>query len=290
MASQQKEQRRLIFEDTQNIYSSNEFLKKAIDYSKDNQIVISGDWSIPVIRGGKYTEPAKVVVSKKRSLKAAEGYPFSKVCVHNFASASNPGGGVTKGSNAQEEAICRCSTLYPCISDEKIVAEFYDAHRELLKAERMNSSYNNDCIFTPKVIVFKDDIDMPTLLPEDSWYEVDVISCAAPNLRNKPSNLMNPDSGSKKLEINQRELLDLHMRRISRILNVALLHNEEVIILGAFGCGAFQNPPNIVAEAMARVVKEYLFCFRVIEFAVYCQPNDSTNYDVFSRRLSSLCK
>ncbi|MGN0484364.1 MAG: hypothetical protein ACI4HI_12520 [Lachnospiraceae bacterium] len=61
---------------------------------------------------------------------------------------------------------------------------------------------------------------------------------------------------------------------------------EEVVILGAFGCGAFQNDPEVVAEAAARVIKEYLYQFQTIEFAVYCPPRDTRNYEIFSRRLS----
>ena len=54
----------------------------------------------------KYNLPAQVIVSKKRSYESASTYKDKKVCVHNFASASNPGGGVTRGANAQEECLC----------------------------------------------------------------------------------------------------------------------------------------------------------------------------------------
>ncbi len=171
---------------------------------------------------------------------------------------------------------------------EAAVILFHNARREALKSGRMNALYNNDCIYTPKVTVFRDD-STEKVLEEASWYEIDVVSCAAPNLRNIPGNAMNPDSGSKKADIQPADLLALHKKRISRVLDIAVANGAEVMILGAFGCGAFRNPPDIVAEAMSEVLGDYLKCFKVIEFAVYCQPMETRNYDVFKRVLSPVC-
>jgi len=64
---------------------------------------------------------------------------------------------------------------------------------------------------------------------------------------------------------------------------VALNHGVETIVLGAFGCGAFMNNPNVVAQASKNAVNEYLYAFKNIEFAVYCSPSDDTNYRIFDR-------
>ena len=62
-------------------------------------------------------------------------------------------------------------------------------------------------------------------------------------------------------------------------------NGAEVVILGTFGCGAFQNKPEIVALAAKNVVKDYLHTFKVIEYAVYCGPRDDRNFKVFDRTL-----
>ena len=72
-----------------------------------------------------------------------------------------------------------------------------------------------------------------------------------------------------------------------KILCIAKQEQEDVLILGAFGCGAFCNSPKIVAEAMAEAVKEFAYDFMAIEFAVYCSPGDTRNYDEFQRRLGT---
>ena len=109
---------------------------------------------------------------------------------------------------------------------------------------------------------------------------MDVISCAAPNLREKPGNQYNPEA-AKRVEISVNELYDIHLRRGKRILDVAAKNKIDAMVLGAFGCGAFMNDPVVVAEAWRDVVAERGGYFKCLEFAVYCRPYDMTNYNVF---------
>ena len=69
------------------------------------------------------------------------------------------------------------------------------------------------------------------------------------------------------------------------VLDVAAANGVETVILGAFGCGAFQNKPEVVALAAKNVIKNYLQSFKNIEFAVYCSPNDDRNYKAFERNM-----
>ena len=271
-----------IFEDTLYLCRKDENLKNSVQNSIKNQVLIRECDSVKTSQP-RYETKAKIIVSKKRSFEAAMSYKNQKICVHNFASATNAGGGVVKGSNAQEECLCRCSTLYLCISDEKIKNSFHNTHRAMLKNGILTALYNDDCIYTPDVTIFKSDTSFPELLPQNEWRNVDIITCAAPNLRERPSNAMNPNSGKQAVKISNSDLKTLHTKRANRILDIAKNNGAEVIILGAFGCGAFQNPPQIVAEGILEAVKQHIYDFKVIEFAIYCTPRDSQNYEIFSK-------
>ncbi|MEY8429461.1 TIGR02452 family protein [Lachnospiraceae bacterium 48-42] len=269
-----------IFQDTEKLCRTNELLVQTVRYSSENQKLILG--SKELIRSDsperKYEAQACLAVSKRRTFEAASQYKGQKTAVLNFASATNPGGGVIKGSSAQEEALCRCSTLYFNLNEKAMWDGFYSPHR----AGR-NPLHNDDCIYTPDVVVFKSDTAAPELLPEEDWYKVNVITCAAPNLRERPSNSMNPGDGNTPAHLTDRDLLEIHEKRLGRILDIAAAEDNEVVILGAFGCGAFLNPPRIVARAMKNVVKQRRYEFKVIEFAVYCPPRDDSNYKTFER-------
>ena len=67
-------------------------------------------------------------------------------------------------------------------------------------------------------------------------------------------------------------------RRIERILAIAAFKRADVLILGAFGCGAFGNPPEIVAKAFEAALENYKKHFETVEFAVYCRDTEASNY------------
>ena len=166
----------------------------------------------------------KIVVSPKRTFEAARAYAGKmKTCVLNFASATNPGGGVVNGSSAQEEALCRCSTLYFNLNVREMWNGFYAPHRAA-----HDPLHNDDIIYTPGVVVFKSDTTFPKTMPETDWYEVNVITCAAPNLREKPSNRMNSGDGDRAVVIRR---IDGSVRlgvEYAPKLNRRMIHAEDV--------------------------------------------------------------
>lgn len=258
----------IIFNDTMSLIEEKERLKQATELAIKSQKLYLEKDEIELPESAN--KQCKVIVSSKRSYEAASVYAKAgkKVAVLNFASANNPGGGVTRGSTAQEECLCRCSSLYACLNTREMYEKFYKPHRIA-----RDTFYNDDCIYTPNVFVYKSDIDFPELMEEKDWYQLEVITCAAPNLRNLP------------YRVPEIELSEIHEKRIEKIFKVAIDNGVEVLILGAFGCGAFSNPPRVVANAFKKVQEKYASYFETIEYAVYCGRNDTTNYDTFSRVL-----
>ena len=259
-----------VFDDTLERINGDFELHKAQQKSIATQKMILEKEALE-IPAPRFGEKASVIVTKNRSFEAAAQYIGQHVCVLNFASATNPGGGVTHGSSAQEESLCRCSTLYNCLNTRAMWEGFYTPHRQ-----SGSPLHNDDIIFTPGVQVLKDDDYQPLIDP----FAVDIITCAAPNLRERPANPFNPNDGDA-VQIMPNELRRLHEQRARRIMTVAAQNKAEVLILGAFGCGAFRNDPNVVAQAYKNILPEFMHHFGTIEYAVYCPPHDDSNYRAF---------
>ena len=270
----------MVFEDTEKLCKGHQRIRDSVKRSTDGQKLIRENDELAESDKKRYESPATVVVSKRRTFEAAAGYKGTKTAVHNFASASNPGGGVVNGATAQEECLCRCSGLYFNLNTPAMWDGFYTPHRNA-----HDPLHNDDIIYTPDVTVFKSDTAYPRLMPEGDWYEVNVITCAAPNLRSRPSNSYNTGDGHQSVIVTDKQLYEIHEKRLRRILDVAVSEGNEVVILGAFGCGAFMNDPSVVAKVAKDVIADYMYAFKNIEFAVYCSPRDESNFRTFERVL-----
>lgn len=273
-----------VFQDTQEFYSENTELEDAINATKSGTILYEEEDYPPLPE--KRIDPCKITVTKRKSFEAAmihhQANPYERIAVLNFASAVNPGGGVKNGSSAQEESLCRCSTLYPALDRQFLWDSYYSINR------RLNNPLHSDaCIWTPGIVICKTDTHIPDRMERDDWVMVDIISCAAPNLRDVTANLYNPER-SRPIHLSAEEQYDLHLKRAKHILHIAAAHLTDKLILGAFGCGAFENDPTAVAKAYQDALPEYTHFFSDIEFAVYCREYETENYDAFRETIRSL--
>lgn len=273
-----------VFNDTEKLITSNRLLIEATVKSAGLiKVYDHGAFRENIILPQQVRFMNNVVVTSHRTFEAArllkQEFLNSKVAVLNFASATNPGGGVTRGSSAQEECLCRASNLYSQLTLYTPSALFYRPN-----IEAKNPLHDDKIIYTPEIVVFKTDDKSYTLLPENEWYKVDVITCAAPNLREKPNNQFNRDEGNSAINISKDDLYKLHFSRAQAIVRSAIENKVDVLVLGAFGCGAFKNDPRVVAKAYYDILSIYNQFFKKIEFAVYCNSYEDENYKAFKEQ------
>ena len=172
------------------------------------------------------TEPVatRFAVTGGSSLWEARQLP-APVAVLNFASARNPGGGYLNGAQAQEEALCRASALYTCLLE---APAYYEHHRAV-----RDPFYSDRVIHSPGVPVFRD--DRGHLLDEP--VEVGFLTSAAPN------------AGVIRQQVPERtdEIPAALATRAARVLETTAANGYRNLVLGAWGCGVFQNDPAMVA-------------------------------------------
>lgn len=238
-------------------------LALAIDHSIQRQYVVKEGTDIEIPE--RPAMETKIILSGKRTFQAASGYQGKKVAVLNFAN-NHDIGGAPFSAGAQEESLCRCSTLYPCL--QACYETFYKPHIEAFHKKSMTAMGNDDLIYTPDVLVFKSDESEPHMLPPEEWFHVNIITSAAPECfayTTLPSDYKN-----------------IIRSRLKQVLDVAAAEGNEVLILGAWGCGAFRNPTFTVAMTFLDLLQNY-HCFETVEFAI--GDKYSKNYEAFERAL-----
>jgi len=128
-----REERIQVFMDTQNWIKGDPVLSASVDKAKKKTIIYYEN-DYPMFDASIIRKNA-ITISGDRSFQAAmrlrREYPDAKIAVMNFANAFHAGGGVTKGSSAQEESLCRTSTLYPLIYRRTLRDTFYKHHKDL---------------------------------------------------------------------------------------------------------------------------------------------------------------
>lgn len=179
----------------------------------------------------------------------------------NLADDSFPTGCVATGSTAQEESLCRSSTL-----SKHIDIKFYPIK-------------DNELLYSFDVVVFKDSLENNYKILDKS-FSIDIISC--PGLRHP----MLLDGCLKDEDINRLRI------KIENIFQAAHKNGNSTIVLGALGCGAWKNPPSDVAKVFKEISIKYDGMFKEVVFAILPQdtmqlfaPNEkekrACNLDIF---------
>jgi len=156
-----------------------------------------------------------------------------------------PGGFVTSGAGAQEEEIWRRTNISKALSDPN---KYYP--------------FKWNCmLIIPQVTVFKDANYKPLKEP----FKIDILNVVA--LRS-PRIMDNEYESST-----HKQMMD---DKIQAIFEVALKNKNDSLVLGALGCGAFSNPPQVVARLFRKHAGTFHKMFKSIIFAVL-----GTNHSIF---------
>ena len=181
----------------------------------------------------------------------------------NFASAKNPGGGFLNGANAQEESIVRASALYKCLIKNN---EFYKYHRL-----QNNPLYTDRMIYSPNVPVFRSNEGYLLLNP----VECSFITSSAVNAK-----------VARKRGIVEETIEKVMDSRINKILTLMLKKEPKTIILGAFGCGVFENNPDMVSKIFASNIRKKLELFDNINIVFAIPDKSGELIKIFKDRLN----
>ncbi|WP_241329998.1 TIGR02452 family protein [Chryseobacterium arthrosphaerae] len=191
--------------------------------------------------------------SLKAILQLAEEENQEKLMCLNFASAKNPGGGFINGAEAQEESLARTSGLHESLLQ---AWDYYTIHRNM-----ESCFYTDNMIYSPKIPVFRKDkgelLNKPVLC----------------NFITSPA--VNAGVVKKQEPERAGEILDAMDVRTDKMLSLALHQGNEVLILGAWGCGVFKNDPKEIAGLFKKYLHgKYKNKFKRVVFAVLTKKEE----------------
>lgn len=215
-------------------------ISRLVETSVDRKVSIPPDFILPHLNA-QY-DITSIQVSNETTLQA--GYRLlagsSKVLALNFANGLNPGGGFLHGARAQEECLCRSSSLYLTLINDPM----YQHH-----AERPSPDSTDWAILSPDVPVFRNDDGTPL----DEPYTLSFLTCAAPYA---PA-------------VGKARSVELMKHRTRRVLEIARAYGYNSLVLGAWGCGAFENDPKSTAVLFKEsLLGDFAGSFREIVFAI----------------------
>ncbi|GMO50283.1 MAG: hypothetical protein Pg6C_13860 [Treponemataceae bacterium] len=190
-------------------------------------------------------------------------------CVLNLASRKNPGGGVLGGAGAQEENLFRRSNLFLSLYQFAPYANEYGITRHE-KSYPLNK--NTVGIYSAGITVFRGSEKNGYCLLKQP-YTVSFVTVPAIN---------SPDLIERNGDFFiAGNLVEPTKEKIRTILRITGKYKHDCLVLGAFGCGAFANPPNHMAELFREVFseKEFMAKFKFVVFAIFEDHNSNQKHN-----------
>ena len=237
-------------------------LSARIAASVDGSVEIA-DAAPTTFARGEATEISLAAEDAIAGLWRLAGEGCRDIAALNFASARSPGGGFLRGGRAQEESLCRATTLYPALES---ATTFYDRNRAW-----PDDFYADAILYSPDIVVMRDSYG--ALMTDGPV--VGVITAPAPNRRAAEGKGAAPRAHTADAALRKRAAM---------ILRAAIRFERKALVLGAWGCGVFGNPPDAVAGIFAELLSgEFANAFERVHFAVPDAGSDQ-NFEAFARR------
>lgn len=186
------------------------------------------------------------------------------VCLLNMANRQNPGGGVLGGAGAQEENIFRRSNLFQSLYQFVDYSIQYDIVRNFKNSYPLDR--NSGGIYSKKVTIIRGSEKNGYCFLQNP-FEISIVSVPAIN---RPQ--LDFNNGHYFIS---KKLIEPSKEKIRTILRICGEFNHDCLILSAFGCGAFRNPPNHMAKLFKEVFHEPEFKdrFKIVVFAILDDHN-----------------
>ncbi|MBR6415116.1 MAG: TIGR02452 family protein [Bacteroidales bacterium] len=237
--------------------------------------------SLPATEGG-----TSFLVEEKDCVEAAaalqdKGY---NPALLNLADLYIPGGLVEYGSGAQEENLCRRSNLMQSLYQYSRSRIRLLPDLELKQNEEqypMDEKFGG--VYSGKVLFFRSTEKDGSVLLDDPR-NIPVISVAAisgPGIT--PEGNLYPEDEA------------LTREKMRTIMRIGLDNGHDSLVLSAFGCGAFSNPPAAIARLFHETLLEDEFRdrYRLVDFAILdgyrtgMSHNPEGNFLPFQREFAS---
>ncbi|KAJ5720966.1 uncharacterized protein N7483_008900 [Penicillium malachiteum] len=248
--------------------------------------------TIKVINGDTLNAAMEVYQDPKAASSLQKNHPL----IINFASHTKPGGGWLNGAMAQEESICYRSSLglsldtddYPLALDEAI----YSSYVLIMRSDLQSGHELLSPPFPPEELPVVSAITIAALYQPATRIIMQEHpkkrKCGnASSFSSCSSSASSPSYRGKNEKFEREKDRDLTKAKMRLVFRIAGFCKHEVLILGAFGCGVYANPPAEIAHCWLEVLEEPEFqgnWWREVCFAVH-DPKKDGNFKIFKEIL-----
>lgn len=209
-----------------------------------------------------------------------EGY---NPAVLNLADAYVACGHYKQGWRAQEESLCRVTTLSRSLfqyfhatsgAKDRYATE---ANVTLVK-EGYPMDINFGGVYSPGVTVFRNAHDHYAYLEEP--YKIGIVSVAALSFKEKKGKDLQYQNAEGGFTPEGEAIMRNKIRTIYRI---SLENGHDALVAGAFGCGAFRLPGTDVSRLFNEILNEPEFKnkFRKVTFAILAKKKSDERFKPF---------